>query len=169
MEPAFRTPEGRRRLRNRGVVRELVNPTDCESAVDEIETRTTHLQRICPRCGRLITYAKLAYARNARMRNRPCRKCHPKKVTPANIASSQFEYAGFKLTRVLLESGRELKCENCGVGDTWQNQPMTLQVDHVNGVRTENSLSNLRFLCPNCHSQTPTYGFRGRKHKSRSK
>ena len=49
------------------------------------------------------------------------------------------------------------KCEVCGVVD-WQGQPLTFQVDHVDGNRTNNSLDNLRVLCPNCHSQTDTYG-----------
>ncbi len=46
-------------------------------------------------------------------------------------------------------------CENVGV---WQGEPLTLQLDHKNGNRTDHRIDNLRFLCPNCHSQTPTYG-----------
>ena len=34
--------------------------------------------------------------------------------------------------------------------------------DHLNGINNDNRLPNLRFLCPNCHSQTPTYGNRRR-------
>ena len=32
-----------------------------------------------------------------------------------------------------------------------------LQLDHINGINTDHRLENLRLLCPNCHSQTPTY------------
>lgn len=49
----------------------------------------------------------------------------------------------------------EYKCP-CGIGDSWNGVPLTLELDHINGVATDNSLENLRFLCPNCHSQTPT-------------
>lgn len=51
-------------------------------------------------------------------------------------------------------------CEKCGIKDSWQNEPITLELDHINGIRSDNRLINLRFLCPNCHSQTTT--FKGR-------
>lgn len=47
-----------------------------------------------------------------------------------------------------------LGCENNGI---WNNKVMNLQLDHINGVRNDNRLNNLRFLCPNCHSQTETF------------
>jgi len=51
----------------------------------------------------------------------------------------------------------------CGLTNNWQNQKLVLQLDHINGDRRDNRLENLRFLCPNCHSQTPNYA--GRKPK----
>jgi 5-methylcytosine-specific restriction endonuclease McrA len=39
---------------------------------------------------------------------------------------------------------------------------LTVQIDHINGVRDDHRLENLRMLCPNCHSQTATYGQRNR-------
>ena len=64
---------------------------------------------------------------------------------------------GHLLRRALAEVGIALACSICGVGATWQNRPLTLHVDHVNGHSHDCRRENLRFLCPNCHSQTSTY------------
>lgn len=50
----------------------------------------------------------------------------------------------------------EYKCE-CGNTGWWRDKPMTLQIDHINGKNDDNRLENLRFICPNCHSQTNTF------------
>lgn len=39
----------------------------------------------------------------------------------------------------------------------WNGKEAPLELDHINGVRLDNSLKNLRILCPNCHAQTDTY------------
>lgn len=47
-------------------------------------------------------------------------------------------------------------CQDCGIS-SWNNKPIVLECDHIDGDRTNNRLSNARLLCPNCHSQTDTY------------
>lgn len=56
----------------------------------------------------------------------------------------------------------EYKCELCGISD-WMGEYLILQIDHVDGDRSNNTLENLRLLCPNCHSQTPTWAKQKRK------
>lgn len=62
-----------------------------------------------------------------------------------------------RLRDYLIKIGREYKCEECGLMDMWNNKKITLQVDHVNGINYDHRPENLRFLCPNCHSQTDTF------------
>ena len=58
------------------------------------------------------------------------------------------------LKKRLLAAGlKENRCEDCGI-DSWKGDPLSLQLHHVNGDGTDNSLENLEFLCANCHSQT---------------
>lgn len=65
-------------------------------------------------------------------------------------------YPGSKLKKRLLAIGWTYKCE-CGLTE-WLGKPITLHVDHINGVCNDHRLTNLRFLCPNCHQQTQTWG-----------
>lgn len=58
---------------------------------------------------------------------------------------------------VLQDNLLPYKCNRCGITE-WQGEELTLQLDHIDGDITNNQLSNLRFLCPNCHSLTPTFG-----------
>lgn len=62
---------------------------------------------------------------------------------------------------ITLKGSLEYKCSECVVKDTYNNKPLKLQIDHIDGNWRNNLITNLRFLCPNCHSQTDTYGFTG--------
>jgi hypothetical protein len=64
----------------------------------------------------------------------------------------------------LLKLGWKYECLCCKLSE-WMNTEISLHIDHINGNRTDNRLENLRFLCPNCHSQTDTYC--GKKNKGK--
>ncbi len=60
-------------------------------------------------------------------------------------------------SRLLTEGLIENVCDECKLGPTWNNKPLVLHLDHIDGDNINNERSNLRLLCPNCHSQTSTY------------
>jgi len=67
-----------------------------------------------------------------------------------------------QMRRYLIE--KDYKCQWCGISDIYNGKPITLQCDHIDGDSDNNKLDNLRLLCPNCHSQTETWGFKNRNH-----
>ena len=58
--------------------------------------------------------------------------------------------------RIVKDNLLEYRCSKCGI-DSWQGETIVLDLDHINGDNCDNRLENLRYLCPNCHSQTDTY------------
>ena len=58
--------------------------------------------------------------------------------------------------KLLIEGLKKPVCECCG-NSTWNGQQIPLEVHHIDGDKTNNALTNLLMLCPNCHALTPTY------------
>lgn len=57
----------------------------------------------------------------------------------------------------------EYRCSVCGIDAVWNNKPMPLILDHINGINNDNRLQNLRFVCSNCDTQLPTYKSKNRR------
>jgi len=69
----------------------------------------------------------------------------------------------WSIKRRLLEAGLlHNRCDECGIS-TWRGLPLSIQLHHRNGLRNDHRIENLTMLCPNCHSQTPTFAARNKE------
>ena len=80
------------------------------------------------------------------------------KYTMEEILVEDSDYVSISRlkARLVNEGYLEYKCSCCGINE-WLGKPISLQLDHINGNNRDHRIENLRFLCPNCHSQTDTY------------
>jgi len=72
------------------------------------------------------------------------------------VENSEYNRANLK-KRLISELNWKEECSACGNLGEWQGKKLSLQLDHINGNSKDNRIDNLRFLCPNCHSQTSTF------------
>lgn len=80
-----------------------------------------------------------------------------KKIPLEKVLVKNSTYNSYNLKPRLISSGlKEYKCEKCNLSK-WLGNPIPLELHHIDGDNTNNELSNLQLLCPNCHAQTDNY------------
>lgn len=90
-------------------------------------------------------------------------KSHGHKRRTEEYLSNAFPIHSHALKlRLIDEKYFQQKCYGCGLVE-WRGKPIPLELEHINGVHGDNTLSNLTLLCPNCHAQTSTYCRKNRK------
>jgi hypothetical protein len=75
-----------------------------------------------------------------------------------DVLVENCEYNRKRLKRRLYEAGlKKRECELCGQDETWRGRHMTLILDHINGMATDDRLENLQIVCPNCAATLDTH------------
>lgn len=93
-----------------------------------------------------------------------CQHHHRRMINvEAGKAKDHRSVRGYLLERNIYE------CVMCGNDGHWNGKPLTLQLDHIDGNPKNNDLTNVRWLCPNCHTQTDNWGVANMDEKNRHK
>lgn len=154
----------------------LVKCTECGDEFDKLPSQIKKSKTGNHFCSKSCS-AKYNNSYRSRKDRRPdftCNNCgiiskstHKNQKYCSNVCHKEYQSKSYRLE---LESGANLthgkcksywlqdahKCSCCGLHE-WNGLPIPLELDHINGDGTDNTLDNTRLLCPNCHAQTDNY------------
>jgi transposase-like protein len=87
-----------------------------------------------------------------------------RRIPLEEILVENSTYSRTSLKQRLFEAGLKVpRCELCGQDENWRGTTIALILDHINGVRDDNRLPNLRIVCPNCAAGLDTHCGRQRR------
>lgn len=129
--------------------------------------------KLCAECGAPLANQKRKYCSYAcqyslaSRRKMANKRPRTKTDSTAGLALSKLPIElispASRKMRVVIEQNHA--CNGCGL-TTWRGQPITLELEHKDGNRCNDARENLEALCPNCHSQTPTWRGRNKRRKA---
>ena len=93
------------------------------------------------------------------------RKCQYLGETSIKFARGEYTFDSVKTWKKYTEP---YECSECKI-NSWNGKSLTLHCDHIDGDRKNNHIDNLRWLCPNCHSQTDTWCIRNESQEGRER
>lgn len=89
-----------------------------------------------------------------------------KKISLSKVLVENSTYSRYHLKkRIIAENVIDYICDVCYNMGQWNGKELVLQLEHRNGIRNDDRVENLCFLCPNCHSQTSTFAGRNNKNE----
>lgn len=139
-------------------VEELSNLIDIPNKACSTASNTNKIYKLdkpCKLCGTL-TFQRNTYCSTTCF-NKSKYLDNVKKLLNGDFANSKLNTDATSWVRRYLTESKGLFCESCGIKDIYNGKPLLLEIDHINGRCYNNVITNLRFLCPNCHSQTSNY------------
>jgi hypothetical protein len=122
-----------------------------------VKTRLHPKTYCCTECGKEAeyrvskrnTYCSITCQQTTRYKN------YIKQWLSGELTGAGVNGPSKHVKRYILEL-QEHKCAKCSI-DSWNNKPIVLELEHIDGQSSNNEFSNLECLCPNCHSQTASY------------
>jgi hypothetical protein len=135
---------------------ETTNPKFCNHSCSASYTNKNRAAvNTCKNCNSSIPKRNI-YCNNS------CQQEYQRKLKIQDFLDGKYigqplQFKSSSWIKTFLLENSNYKCSSCGIGEEWNGKPLTLEIDHVDGKAYNNTLENLRIICPNCHSQTDTY------------
>lgn len=123
----------------------------CSASYNNVRKEPKHPAKICQHCGKEYRSA------NPKFCTHKCSTDNVAKKAMEQYTATWSAAPQSGLPKKYIIATKGYSCECCGISE-WQGKEIGLQLDHIDGNADNNHEDNLRLLCPNCHSQTDTFG-----------